>query len=134
MATSSRPTRVAEAVPRRWSGLRVALVHDWLTGTRGGEKVLERICHVFPDADLLTLVHVPGSVPKLVESRRIRTSVIQHLPRPARFYRHYLPLFPTAIELFALDDVDLVISTSHCAAKSVVPTARARHICYCHSP
>jgi glycosyltransferase involved in cell wall biosynthesis len=110
------------------------LVHDWLTGMRGGEKVLESLCRLFPDAPIYTLVHVRGSVSELIERHPIRTSVIQRLPDPARRYRHYLPLFPTAIELFDLDDVDVVISTSHCAAKAVVPTGRAVHICYCHSP
>ncbi len=117
-----------------WAGARVALVHDWLTGMRGGEKVLESIGRLFPSADLLTLVHVPGSVSAGIERRRIRTSLVQRLPRPGRWYRHYLPLFPVAIEGFDLDEVDLVISTSHCAAKAVVPTGRARHVCYCHSP
>jgi glycosyltransferase involved in cell wall biosynthesis len=117
-----------------WSGLRVALVHDWLTGMRGGEKVLEALCRIFPGADLLTLVHARGQVSALIESRRIRTSAVNRFPHPARFYRHYLPTFPTVIECFDLDDVDLVISTSHCAAKSVVRTGRAVHVCYCHSP
>jgi glycosyltransferase involved in cell wall biosynthesis len=111
------------------------LVHDWLTGMRGGEKVLESLCRIFPDAPLLTLVHAKGTVSPLIEqARRIRTSFVQRLPAPGRFYRHYLPLFPIAIEGFDLDDADLVISTSHCAAKAVVPTGRATHICYCHSP
>lgn len=113
---------------------RVVLVHDWLTGMRGGEKVLESLCRIFPNADLVTLVHAKGSVSPLIESRRIRTSFVQMLPRPAKLYRHYLPLFPAAVEMFDLDDVDLVVSTSHCAAKAVVPTGRARHVCYCHSP
>jgi len=116
------------------AGRRVVLVHDWLTGTRGGERVLESLCRLFPGADLITLVHKKGSVSPLIESRKIRTSIVQRLPRPARLYRHYLPVFPTAIELFDLDDADLVISTSHCAAKAVVPTGRAVHLCYCHSP
>ena len=113
---------------------RVVLVHDWLTGMRGGEKVLESICRIFPDADLCTLVHARGSVSPLIESRRIRTSVLQKLPRSSGRYRELLPLFPAVIELFDLDDADLVVSTSHCAAKSVVRTGRARHLCYCHSP
>jgi glycosyltransferase involved in cell wall biosynthesis len=117
-----------------WAGARVVIVHDWLTGMRGGEKVLESICHLFPSADLLTLVHVPGTVSPTIEHRRIRTSFVQRLPRPARWYRHYLPVFPVAVEAFDLDAVDLVISTSHCAAKAVVPTGRAHHVCYCHSP
>lgn len=120
--------------PPPWAGRRVVLVHDWLTGMRGGEKVLEAFCRVLPEADILTLVHVAGSVSRTIESHRIRTSVVQRLPQAGRRYRHYLPLFPAAIELFDLDDVDLVVSTSHCAAKAVVPTGRARHLCYCHSP
>ncbi len=113
---------------------RVVLVHDWLTGMRGGEKVLESFCRLYPDADLLTLVHVPGSTTPVIEHRRVRASLIQRLPAPARWYRHYLPLFPFAIEQFDLDDATLVISTSHCAAKAVVPTGRAVHVCYSHSP
>jgi glycosyltransferase involved in cell wall biosynthesis len=113
---------------------RVVLVHDWLTGMRGGEKVLESLCRLFPTADLITLVHAKGAVSETIERRRVRTSFIQNLPFARRLYRHYLPLFPTAIECFDLDDADLIVSTSHCAAKAVVPTGRAVHLCYCHSP
>ncbi len=101
--------------------MKAALVHDWLTGMRGGEKALEVLCELLPDADLLTLVHVPGRVSATIASHRIRTSLVQRLPLVGRLYRHYLPLFPFAIEQFDLDDVDLVVSSSHCAAKSVVP-------------
>jgi glycosyltransferase involved in cell wall biosynthesis len=113
--------------------MRVALVHDWLTGMRGGEKVLEVLCEVYPDADLFTLVHVPGSVSPTIERQRVHPSVVQRLPAVARHYRHYLPLFPTAVELFDLDGYDLVVSTSHCAAKSVIAPG-ARHLCYCFTP
>jgi glycosyltransferase involved in cell wall biosynthesis len=113
---------------------RVAIVHDWLTGMRGGEKVLEAICELYPDATLYTLVRVPGSTSSGIERRRIVTSVAQWLPNAGRLYRNYLPIFPAAVELFDLDDYDLVISSSHCAVKSVVPPAHATHVCYCHSP
>jgi len=114
--------------------MRVALVHDWLTGMRGGEKVLEAIAGIYPQADIFTLVHVRGSVSPLIESRRIQTSFIQRLPSAGRLYRRYLPLFPVAVELFDLHGYDLVVSSSHCAAKAAVPQGLARHICYCHSP
>jgi len=114
--------------------MRVALVHDWLTGMRGGEKVLEALAGIYPQADIFTLVHVKGSVSPLIEARRIRTSFVQFLPASGRLYRHYLPLFPMAVEQFDLDGYDLVISSSHCAAKAAVPPGRARHLCYCHSP
>ena len=113
--------------------MRVALVHDWLTGMRGGEKVLDAICELFPTAPLFTFLHVKGSVSPRIESRPIRTSLAQRLPLADRFYRHLLPLYPGLVEVFDLDDYDLVISSSHCAAKSVV-APRAVHVCYCHSP
>ena len=114
--------------------MRIALVHDWLTGMRGGEKVLEVLCDLYPDADVFTLLHVPGSVSRRIESHRIRTSLVQHLPGARRLYRHLLPLFPFAIEQFSFDDYDVVISISHCVAKSIVPGGRARHLCYCLTP
>ena len=114
--------------------MRTALVHDWLTGMRGGEKSLEPICAAYPDADLFTLLHVRGSVSPTVERRRIHTSLVQHLPLARRFYRHYLPIFPLAIEQFTFDPFDLVVSFSHCVAKSVVTPGRTRHLCYCFTP
>lgn len=114
--------------------MRIALIHDWLTGMRGGERALLAFCEMFPDADLFTLVRVPGATDPIIEGRRVRTSLIQHLPLPGRLYRHYLPLFPTAIEQFDLDGYDLVLSTSHCAAKSVVVAGHTRHLCYCLTP
>jgi glycosyltransferase involved in cell wall biosynthesis len=113
---------------------KVALVHDWLTGMRGGEKVLDAICELYPEAPLYCLVHVRGAVSARIEGRRIFTSFAQRLPGAHRLYRQYLPLFPAAIELFDLDGYDLVISTSHCAAKAVVPRGGAVHVDYCHSP
>lgn len=114
--------------------MRVALVHDWLTGMRGGEKVLETFCERYPDADILTLLHRPGLVSPVIERHRITTSFIQHLPGSATRYRHYLPLFPLAIGAMDLHPYDLVLSTSHCVAKSVRVAPAARHICYCFSP
>jgi glycosyltransferase involved in cell wall biosynthesis len=111
----------------------VALVHDWLTGMRGGEKVLDAICELFPEAPLYTLLHVKGSVSERIEARPITTSLAQHLPRAPHLYRHFLPLYPWLVEGFDLDGFDLVISSSHCAVKSVI-TSRAVHVCYCHSP
>jgi glycosyltransferase involved in cell wall biosynthesis len=114
--------------------VRIALIHDWLTGMRGGERALLAFCEMFPDADLFTLVRVPGATDPIIERRQVRTSIIQRLPFPGRLYRHYLPLFPSAIEQFDLDGYDLVLSTSHCAAKSVVVPGHARHLCYCLTP
>jgi glycosyltransferase involved in cell wall biosynthesis len=113
---------------------KVAIVHDWLTGMRGGEKVLEAICELYPEATIYTLVHVKGSVSEQIEEHRIHCSPVQRLPRAGELYRQYLPLFPAVIETFDLDGYDLVISSSHCAAKSVIRSGSATHVCYCHSP
>lgn len=114
--------------------MRVALVHDWLTGMRGGEKCLEVLCELYPDADLFTLIHNRGSVSEIIERHRIYTSFVQHLPFSRSKYRNYLPLFPTAIEKFDFRDYDLILSSSHCVAKGAIPRKGALHICYCHTP
>jgi glycosyltransferase involved in cell wall biosynthesis len=113
---------------------RIAFVHDWLTGMRGGEKVLDVLCQLYPAAALFTLVHVPGSISPSIERLAPRPSVLSALPGIGRVYRHLLPAFPSVVEQFDLDDFDLVISTSHCAAKAVVRPGRARHLCYCFTP
>lgn len=113
---------------------RVALVHDWLTGMRGGERCLEALCDLFPEADLFTLLHVRGSVSEMIERRRILTSAIQQMPFAANRYRYYLPLFPWAVERLTLDGYDLILSGSHCVAKGVKPPPRALHIAYVYTP
>jgi len=113
---------------------RIALVHDWLTGMRGGEKALEVLCERYPHAELFTLVHVRGSVSPSIERLKTHTSWLQQLPAVGRLYRHYLPLFPTAIEQFSFDRFDLVVSISHCCVKSIVHPARVKHLCYCLTP
>ncbi|HET7292095.1 MAG TPA: glycosyltransferase [Vicinamibacteria bacterium] len=113
---------------------RVALVHDWLTGMRGGEKVLLSLLRLYPDAPIHTLLHVKGSVAPEIEARPIHTTFVQRLPGVARRYRHYLPLFPTAAESMDLAGYDLLISTSHCVVKGVRARPGARHLCYCFTP
>ena len=86
---------------------RTALVHDWLTGMRGGERVLQVLCEQYPDADLFTLLHVRGSVSPAIERRRVHTSALQYLPGVRRYYRQCLPLFPTLVEQFDCRDEPL---------------------------
>ena len=114
--------------------MRVALVHDWLTGMRGGEKCLETFCEIFPDAPIYTLVHRPGSVSSTIERHPIHTSFIQRAPWGRSRYQRYLPLFPVAIEGFDLRGYDLVLSSSHAVAKGVVIHPGTTHVCYCHTP
>ncbi len=114
--------------------MKVAYVHDWLTGMRGGEKVLEILLEFFPEAPLHTLLHIPGSVSEAIEAHPIRTSFVQRLPMAASRYRYYLPFFPRAIESFDLSGYDLIISSSSCVAKGARPAPEARHLCYIYAP
>ncbi|MGZ7031557.1 MAG: glycosyltransferase [Thermoanaerobaculia bacterium] len=112
---------------------RVAVIHDWLTGMRGGEQVLEGILQCVPDAELFTLFHFRGSVSPLIESRTIHTSSLQGIASKVSDYRKLLPLFPRAARRWDLSRFDTIISSSHCVAKGV--NARGRpHLCYCHTP
>ncbi len=113
--------------------MRVAVIHDWLNGMRGGEKVLEALLDLYPSATVYTLFHERGKVSPLIESHPIVTSWLDRLPAIYRYYRNLLPLFPSAVESWDLRGFDLVISSSHAAAKGVRPSG-ALHVCYCHTP
>jgi glycosyltransferase involved in cell wall biosynthesis len=114
--------------------MKVALIHDWLTGMRGGEKCLEAFGEIFPDAPIYTLVHRPGKVSPAIERHPIHTSFLQRAPGGKQHYQRYLPLFPLAIERFDLRGYDLVLSSSHAVAKGVVVHPGTTHVCYCHTP
>ncbi|MFQ5673866.1 MAG: glycosyltransferase [Nitrospinales bacterium] len=114
--------------------MKIAIVHDWLTGMRGGEKCLEVFCRLYPEADLFTLLHIPGTVSPVIEGMRIKTSFLQSLPGVARNYRYYLPAMPLAVGQFDLSQYHLVLSSSHCVAKGVTTGRDSIHICYCYTP
>jgi len=115
--------------------VKVALVHDWLVTHRGGERVLDALCEVLPGADIYTLVHKPGTQTPAIESRRIFTSFLQHIPGIHARYRHFLPLMPSAIESLRLQErYDLVLSSSHCVAKGLRTPRGTPHLSYVHAP
>ncbi len=114
--------------------MKVAIVHYWLTGMRGGERVLEIFCQLYPDAVIYTLFHNPSRISEVINKMEVRTSFLQNFPFSLKLYRKYLPLFPLAVEQFDLRGYDLVISSSHCAAKGVLTNPGTLHICYCYTP
>ena len=114
--------------------MKIAVVHDWLSAMRGGEKVLESILELYPHADLFTLFHIKGSVSPFIENRKIYTSFLQRAPFLKSHYRHYLPLFPSAIKSLHIKNYDLVISSTHCVAKGISISGSIPHISYCHTP
>jgi glycosyltransferase involved in cell wall biosynthesis len=114
--------------------LRVAVVHDWVFVRRGGERVLEQILNLFPNADLYCLLGKPENILKTQNNHKITTSFLNKLPAVEKYYKILLPYFPIATESFNLNEYDLVISSSSCAAKGVIPPPKAKHICYIHSP
>ena len=115
--------------------MRVVLLHDWLTGFRGGERVLEVFCEMFPDAPIYTLIHKKGSVPPSIENRKIVTSYLNNIPGIHKHYRKFLPLFPhAAASMHITEQADLILSSSHCVIKGVQKPLGAKHISYVHSP
>lgn len=114
--------------------IRVALVHDWLTGMRGGERVLELLCELFPRSELFTLIYHPGSTSERIEDRPVHVAPVDGWPLAHRKHQLYLPVFPFLIEQFDLTGFDLVVSTSHCVAKGVLAPPDAPHLCYCFAP
>jgi glycosyltransferase involved in cell wall biosynthesis len=114
--------------------MKVALVHYWLVSMRGGEKVLEGLCELFPDADIFTHVYDPKVVSAVIRRHNVRTTLIAALPFSKRLYKKYLPFMPIALEQLDLRAYDLVISSESGPAKGVLTRADAFHICYCHTP
>lgn len=117
-----------------WSSPRIALLHDWLTGMRGAEKVLEVLCELWPDAEIFTLLVDRTKLSPLLRSRRIHASVLQALPGISRYYRHLLPLMPAAALTLDTRGFDLLLSGHHCVVKSVPRPSGVPHLCYCHTP
>ncbi len=119
--------------------LKVAVVHDWLLGMRGGEKVLEAICELFPQAEIFTLLYDKDRIGGKLARMPIKPSWLQRLPLVRSYYRYLLPLMPQAVETFDLSGYDLVISSSHCVAKGAKTSSKSSdkrplHVCYCHTP
>ena len=114
--------------------MRIAIVHYWLVGMRGGEKVVEALCRMYPEADIFTHVYDPNAVSKTISSHNVQTSFIAQLPRAMKSYKRYLPLMPMALEHLDLRGYDLVISSESGPSKGIIPPSGALHICYCHSP
>jgi len=111
--------------------MRTAIVHYWLLNMRGGEKVLEALCRMLPDADVFTLFYDPERVSETIRSHRVQTSFLQPW---RKHYRSLLPLMPLALESFDLRAYDLVVSSESGPAKGVIVPSSARHVCYCHTP
>src|SRR5665213_1277485 len=111
--------------------MRVAIIHYWLLHMRGGEKVVEALCRLLPEADIFTLFYDPEKVSPEIRRHNIRTSFLQPL---RKHYRNLLPLMPMALESWDLRDYDLIVSSESGPAKGVLASAKARHVCYCHSP
>ena len=120
--------------PKQWNQGRVILAHDWLTGMRGGERVLEVLCRSFPRAPIYTLIHNPAAVSDVINTHPVLTSWLQRVPGIRQHYRNFLPFFPGAIERLQPMAADLLISTSHCVSKGLRPPQGARHLCYCFTP
>src|ERR1700691_5295115 len=114
--------------------MKVAIIHYWFVGMRGGEKVIEALCEMYPQADIFTHVYVPEVISDRIRRHRIIPTYINALPRAAKMYKIYLPLMPLALEQLDLRGYDLIISSESGPSKGVIPPPDALHVCYCHTP
>ncbi len=114
--------------------MKVAFSHDWLNGMRGGEKCLEALCELYPQADIYTLFFDRSKISGPILNHKIHESYLRRAPNVLGAYRVYLPFFPGAVESFKLKDYDAVISTSHCVAKGIRKNPGSKHLCYCFTP
>ena len=114
--------------------MKVALVHDWLIHMRGGEKVLDALAELYPEATLYTLFFDRKKISPNLARLKIRASFLQYLPGVKSYYRWLLPILPWVIRSMKVEDADLVISSSHCVAKGIRIPEKAYHVCYCHTP
>jgi glycosyltransferase involved in cell wall biosynthesis len=114
--------------------MKVAIIHYWLVGMRGGEKVLETIGDMYPQADIYTHVYSPDSISDKIRRHRVIPTFINALPRAEKLYKTYLPLMPMALEQLDLRGYDLIISSESGPAKGIIPPPGALHVCYCHTP
>lgn len=114
--------------------MKVAIIHYWLVGMRGGEKVVEALCEMYPQADIYTHVYVPEMMSDRIRQHRVFPTFINALPRAPRNYKTYLPLMPLALEQLDLSGYDLIISSESGPAKGIIAPPNAVHVCYCHTP
>lgn len=115
--------------------MKIAIVHDWLFHMRGGEKVLEAIAELYPNATVYTLFFDRKGLSPSLARMRIKTSFMQYLPGIRKYYRYLLPVLPWIIRTLKIEpDTQLVLSSSHCVAKGVSIPEKAFHVCYCHTP
>ena len=120
--------------PESWSRLEAVFSHDWLTGMRGGERVLELLCQGFPRAPVCTLIHNRKAISPAINAHRVLASPLQHVPGIFGHYRYFLPLFPWAVSSIRTPPGELLLSTSHCIAKGLRAPPPMKHLCYCFTP
>ena len=114
--------------------MKVAIVHYWLVTMRGGEKVVEALCDLFPQADIYTNVYDPSHISDKIKAHKIYTTKINGWPMAKKMYQKYMPFMPKALMELDLTGYDLIISSESGPAKGVVPAPNAFHLCYCHTP
>lgn len=118
----------------RLADLKVLIVHDWIVGWAGSERVLEQLLVLFPNAHLIVGVLGEGARTLNSVTSRAAETWIARFPFARRHHRWFLPLYPAAFATVDTRGYDLVISSAHAFSKAVRVDAHTPHLCYCHSP
>lgn len=113
--------------------LKIAIVCDWLTVYAGAERVVHEIHQLFPKAPIYTSLYNKTAC-SAFELADVRESKLAWMPGARRFHRLFFPFMPGVFERMDLSEYDLVISSSHSAAKGVITKPETLHVTYCHSP
>lgn len=119
--------------------MKVALVHDWFLQRGGAEDVTAAIYQVLRPLNpevfaIISSGHTVRALWGADAPQRVHTSWLDKLPWMAHGYKIALPLFPSAMRSLRTDTCDVVVSSSHSAAKNIRKKPGAIHICYCHTP
>jgi len=129
-----RPTVTKPVTPKSWRDLRVAIVHHWFISRAGGERVVDSIASLFPNADLFTLFLDKEKLSPALEKHKMTSSFLDRSRLARRAHRHFLPFYPLAVETLNLSGYDLIITSDSGPMKGVITDPESTHICYCHSP
>ena len=112
--------------------MRIALVHDYWVGLRGGERIFLALKRLFPHADCYALVGGPRYMPRDMDLPEVRISRMRLIPFAGRHYRALLPLYPYIARNLDLSAYDFVLSSSSGFCHAARTTGA--HLCYCHTP
>ena len=113
--------------------MKIAVVHDYLCGMGGSERVFQYICEEFSEADIYTLAYNPKLSPTYFKAQKIRTTWLNFFIHSMESFRWFFPISTYVMQSLNFNEYDLVITSSATVAK-YIKVPNGIHICYCYIP